>query len=82
MMKAADLYWKKIIQSKAALELKDLEISGKDLIRLGVRPGPAIGALLKQLLGEVLDEPAYNRKDRLLERAQTLMHSFNGNEKE
>ena len=75
-------YWKKIIQSKAALELKDLEISGKDLIRLGVRPGPAIGALLKQLLGEVLDEPAYNRKDRLLERAQTLMHSFNGNEKE
>ena len=75
-------YWKKIIRSKAALELKDLEISGKDLIRLGVRPGPAIGALLKQLLEEVLDEPAYNRKDRLLERAQTLMHSFNGNEKE
>ena len=50
------------------LTLKDLAVGGDDLIAAGVRPGPDIGGMLERLLGEVLEDPKRNQRERLLER--------------
>jgi hypothetical protein len=48
----------------------DLAVSGTDLVAAGVPPGPAIGRVLDRLLALVLDDPALNRRERLLARAR------------
>jgi len=53
--------------------LSDLAVDGTDLIGLGFSPGPAIGDALDRLLEEVVEEPALNRRETLLERARELM---------
>lgn len=52
-------------EAQNALSLKDLKINGKDLIALGIEPGPSLGAILSKLLDEVLDDPGKNRKEYL-----------------
>ncbi len=54
------------------LTLKDLAVGGDDLIAVGVRPGPDIGVILERLLGEVLEDPKRNQRERLLERAREI----------
>jgi len=52
--------------------LADLAIGGDDLIALGLRPGPAIGRILRELLDAVVDNPELNTRDELLRRARRL----------
>jgi tRNA nucleotidyltransferase/poly(A) polymerase len=52
--------------------LSDLAVDGRDLIALGFRPGPEIGRALRELLKGVVDDPALNERDALLERAKEL----------
>lgn len=57
-----------ILESEAALSIRDLDIGGKDLIqKLGIRPGPILGRLLEHLLDCVLEDPEINQRDKLLE---------------
>ena len=49
-----------------AVTVKDLAISGKDLLDMGVKQGPEIGECLSWLLDKVLDEPAWNEKKTLI----------------
>lgn len=49
------------------LSIRDLAVNGNDLIRAGVRPGPAIGEELQRLLELVLEDPECNTRERLLE---------------
>ena len=53
--------------------LSDLAVNGSDLIEVGFREGPALGAALARLLDEVLDDPAMNERDALLSRARELV---------
>ncbi len=50
----------------------DLAIDGGDLIGLGFDEGPEIGAALASLLDRVLEDPAANTRDRLLQEARRL----------
>ena len=50
--------------------LRDLAIDGNDLIALGFKPGPRLGRILNDLLDAVVDEPALNTRDELLEQAR------------
>jgi tRNA nucleotidyltransferase (CCA-adding enzyme) len=50
--------------------LADLAVDGHDLIEIGYREGPAIGAALARLLDLVIDDPAANRRETLLETAR------------
>ena len=52
------------------LTLADLKLSGRDLIEMGMRPGPGFGAVLAHLLDLVLDDPALNRGSILARRAR------------
>jgi tRNA nucleotidyltransferase (CCA-adding enzyme) len=51
--------------------LADLAVDGSDLIALGYGEGPELGAALDALLDAVVDDPALNTRERLLERART-----------
>lgn len=62
---AVDL-WEQVLASGAALEIKDLKISGRDLLELGVKQGPEMGRILKEVLEYVIENPEYNQKEELL----------------
>ena len=55
--------------------LKDLSISGRDLIAAGMKPGPEIGETLQYLLTLVLEDPALNTRETLLPRAEQFRRS-------
>ncbi len=59
-----------IIERGDCVELKQLAVSGKDLMEAGFAPGPQIGKLLSGLLEAVLEEPEQNTKESLLFRLQ------------
>ena len=62
----------KVVESIRAaqdpLTLKDLAVTGDDLIAAGVRPGPEVGETLARLLADVLEDPTHNTRERLLAR--------------
>jgi len=55
------------------LSLKQLALTGKDLVQMGLKPGPRIGEVLNTLLYEVLDDPQLNTKEYLEKRASQLI---------
>ena len=55
-----------IMANAQPLSIKDLAVTGSDLIAAGVKPGPKMGEILKAMLDKVLDEPELNTKDGLL----------------
>jgi putative nucleotidyltransferase with HDIG domain len=55
-----------------ALKLKDLAVSGKDLMALGIPPGRHMGIILNELLEAVLEDPALNTKEKLPEIAAKI----------
>lgn len=58
--------YKEVLARKDAVTVKDLAISGNDLIAEGMPPGRQIGETLSALLERVLDDPSLNTKDILL----------------
>ena len=58
--------YKKIKDEGQCISLKDLAISGKDLIDIGIKTGPSMGEILKRALNEVLDDPTKNTKEYLM----------------
>ncbi len=50
--------------------LRDLAVDGDDLLALGFAPGPDVGRALSELLELVVDEPAMNTREQLLEHAK------------
>lgn len=55
------------LNRRSPMRVKELAISGHDLIDRGYKPGPAIGEELNRLLEFVLDDPEANTRERLLE---------------
>jgi len=47
--------------------LKDLAVSGKDLIEAGIAPGKEVGEILNRMLNEVIEHPENNEKSALFE---------------
>ena len=67
-----DALYKQILEEKQCVSLKDLAVTGSDLIAEGVAPGPEIGEILQQMLEWVIDDPAMNEKEKLLARWQAV----------
>lgn len=49
------------------MQLSDMKVSGKDLIKAGIQPGRHMGDLLNLLLEGVLANPENNNKEKLIE---------------
>jgi len=56
-----------------ALKVTDLAVNGNDLEKIGVKPGPEMGKILKSLLDMVLEDPLMNTKEKLLEAAKNML---------
>jgi len=71
-----------VLAHSRALSLKDLAISGNDLISLGIPPGKTIGIILNELLEAVLEDPDLNTKEKLMEIAgrKELFNHLSGSE--
>ncbi len=67
---------KEIYMNKEPYRIDMLNIDGGDLINLGIKEGPEIGKLLKQLLEAVLEAPELNSKAALLSLVQNLYSGF------
>ncbi len=66
---------KQIRERGDCIRLKHLAVTGKDLIQAGIQPGPALGKTLHLLFEKVLENPAWNEKERLLAEVEVLKQS-------
>lgn len=60
--------YREIVEAGQCVSLKELAISGKDLIEAGMEPGKEIGETLKKMLSLVIEHPELNAKEELLRR--------------
>jgi len=67
----------KILAESRVLSIKDLAVSGNDLMEIGVKPGKLMGIILNDLLETVLDDPAQNTREKLLEIAGKIYRERN-----
>lgn len=73
-LEAAQLCYREICEAGDAVTIKDLPVGGKDLINLGMMPGPQLGYMLQRLLEQVLKNPKMNTREALLSQAQKWMN--------
>mgnify|MGYP001232191289 FL=1 len=59
-----------ICNNNEPISIKDLVVNGNDMIALGITKGKDIGETLKYLLGKVLEDPANNDREILLNFAE------------
>ena len=62
--------YQKILAERHPYKVNDLAVNGRDLNKLGFRPGHEIGDTLQTLLEEVFIDPALNNREYLLMRAK------------
>lgn len=64
----------RILEQDQCLSLRDLAITGRDLMALGIPPGPEIGRVLRCLLEGVLEEPERNTRELLIHQVKDMEH--------
>ena len=71
--------YKQILAERQPYLVSHLAVNGKDLIRLGYRPGREIGDVLRKLIDEVIIDANLNNRDYLLKEARILKKSNSKN---
>lgn len=71
-LEGIEMLYTEIVEKRQCVSLKDLAVTGKDLIAAGVKPGPRLGEILDRLLKDVIEEPEHNEKEYLLCLAKEL----------
>lgn len=62
-----------VLAQKPALSTSELAVNGRDLMgHLSLAPGPSLGIIMRALLERVLDDPALNERQTLLDLAESL----------
>ncbi|HTO21708.1 MAG TPA: HD domain-containing protein [Spirochaetia bacterium] len=63
-----------VLSADRALTISSLAVNGRDVMeRLGLPPGPKVGVILQELLQSVLEDPALNSREKLLEIAAKML---------
>ena len=65
----------KELSKKTALSLKSLAVNGRDLMQLGIPTGKELGRILNELLECVIEDPAMNNKEMLIETAKKIFYN-------
>jgi tRNA nucleotidyltransferase (CCA-adding enzyme) len=73
-LRNARLLLEDVLEEPPAYTVGDLALTGRDLIAMGVNPGPTLGAILKTLLCEVQDETLPNTREALAARTSQLIN--------
>ena len=66
------LLYEQILEDQSCMSLKELAVTGKDLIAAGIEPGPGLGEILNRLLELVIERPECNTKEYLLSQLKEL----------
>ena len=61
--------FEEIKNEMSPVTLKDLAVSGGEIIEAGVERGPLTGRVMRLLLNDVIDDPSLNTKEELIKRA-------------
>ena len=64
---------KHVIAEQQCFQLKDLAVNGRDILALGVDPGPRVGEVLSWLLAQVMDEKIANEYNALIKEANRYL---------
>ncbi len=67
---SAHTIYKEVLAERQPYLVSHLAVNGKDLIRLGYKPGREIGDALKQLADEIIINPKLNNREYLLTEAK------------
>lgn len=59
-----------VVKRGDCIFVKDMELTGKDLIALGVKPGKEMGQILNALLDMVINDPKLNTREILIKKAK------------
>ena len=65
----------RILSEHQPYMISDLTVNGRDLIKIGYKPGRSLGDCLKRLLDEVIINPELNRREYLLAKAKEIKKS-------
>jgi len=75
-MYALEALWQRVeeeLQRTTAVSPRDLAIDGHDIMReLGLKPGPEVGRIIRELFERVLDDPDLNAREPLLALAREV----------
>lgn len=63
----------RIVIEQQCFKISDLEVNGRDIMRLGIESGPKVGMVLNHLLDTVLDETIENEHDVLMIEAKRYL---------
>lgn len=69
---------KKAEEENNVFSLKQLAVNGRDLIKIGYKPGKILGETLNELFQCVLKDPQMNEKTLLLKVAENILKKRNG----
>ncbi|MCD8119200.1 MAG: CCA tRNA nucleotidyltransferase [Lachnospiraceae bacterium] len=58
--------FEQVVAANACLTIKDLAVSGRDLMETGIPAGPGLGQTLNRLLDYVIENPEANERESLL----------------
>lgn len=72
-------YLDEIINKEECFSIKDLKISGRDIIALGIDEGIKVGNILRNILDIVIKEQVPNEHDKLIELAKVLISTDDNN---
>ena len=65
--------YNEIIEKEEAVSIKEIKISGKDIIDLGVSQGKEVGLVLKLIFERVLEDSSLNERELLLKLAKEII---------
>jgi len=68
-----------ILENREVYHKSGLEVTGKDLINLGIKEGILIGKILDELLEIAIKEPKNNEKEKLTIYAQQIYNNLKSN---
>lgn len=62
-------------QAGAPTDQSMINVNGNDLLAMGLKPGPQVGTILRQLTNDVVADPDLNERSGLLQRAQEYINA-------
>lgn len=72
VLSQVESFYEHIMDQDHCLSIRQLALSGKDLMDMGIPQGPEIGRILTALLAWVVEEPGRNDREHLLNQAKIL----------
>ncbi|MCB5881607.1 CCA tRNA nucleotidyltransferase [Lachnospiraceae bacterium EP-SM-12S-S03] len=67
--------YEEIVKQNQCVSLRNLAVTGSDLLAIGMKPGKEIGIMLNHLLEMVIEDPELNKKEVLEERVKEILYS-------